>query len=38
VALTHEEHKPLTVPTGVYKVGRVREYDYFAEMERRVVD
>ena len=38
VTITHEEHKPITVPAGVYKVGQVREYDYFAEMERRVVD
>jgi hypothetical protein len=38
VTITHDEHKPLTIPTGVYKIGRVKEYDYFAEMERRVVD
>lgn len=38
VTITHEEHKALPIPTGIYRVGRVKEYDYFAEMERRVVD
>ena len=34
----YEEHKPLTIPPGVYRVGRVKEYDYFAEMERPIAD
>ena len=38
VVITHEEHKPLEIPTGIYEIGRVKEYDYLAEMERRVVD
>lgn len=38
VAITHEEHKPLDIPTGIYQVGRVKEYDYFKEMERFVRD
>jgi hypothetical protein len=43
VTIIHDEHKPLPIPTGIYRVGRVKEYDYFADMkepvwERRVVD
>jgi len=38
VTITHEEHKPLPIPEGIYRIGRVKEYDYFAEMERRVID
>jgi len=38
VTITHEEHKALPIPIGIYRVGRVKEYDYFAKMERRVVD
>jgi hypothetical protein len=38
VTITHEEHKALPIPAGIYQIGRVREYDYFSEMERRVVD
>lgn len=34
----HEEHKPVTVPPGTYQVGRVREYDPFAEEARQVAD
>lgn len=38
VTITHEEHKPLEIPEGVYEIGRVKEYDYFQEMERQVID
>ena len=38
VVVTHEEHKAIPIPTGIYKVGRVQEYDYFAEMARQVRD
>jgi len=38
VTIIHDEHKPLPIPIGVYQVGRVKEYDYLREMERRVVD
>lgn len=38
VVITHEEHKPMPIPTGIYKVGRVQEYDYFEEMARQVRD
>ena len=27
----HEEHKPITVPPGVYQVRRVRVYDHFSD-------
>lgn len=36
--IVHEEHKPLPIPEGIYRIGQVKEYDYFQEMERRVVD
>jgi hypothetical protein len=38
VVIVHDEHKPLAVPAGIYRVGRVKEYDHLAGMERRVVD
>lgn len=36
--VTHEEHKPITLPKGKYKVRRVLEYDHFAEEARQVRD
>ena len=38
VNLTHQEHKPITVDPGIWEIRIVREYDYFQEMERKVVD
>ncbi len=38
ITVTHEEHKPVTLPAGMYKVSRVREYDHFAEEARVVRD
>lgn len=38
VTITHEEHKPLEIPEGIYQIGRVKEYDYFQEMEHQVRD
>ena len=38
VTISHEEHKDLPIPPGKYQVGHVREFDYLAEMERRVAD
>ena len=38
VTITHDEHKPLPIPAGIYRVGRVKEFDYFAEMERQIED
>lgn len=36
--LTHQEHGPITLELGLWQVGGVREYDYFQEMVRKVVD
>ena len=36
--ITHQEHLPLTIPKGVWQIGRVQEYDYIEEQARRVVD
>lgn len=36
--VVHEEHQPLTLPPGDYRVGRVKEYDHFAEEARIVHD
>ena len=38
VLLIHQEHKPIKVNPGIWEIGIVREYDYFQEMERKVVD
>ena len=38
ITVTHEEHKPVTLPKGLYRVSRVREYDHFAEEARVVRD
>lgn len=38
VTISHEEHKPIEIPRGVYEIGTVKEYDYFQEMERNVID
>lgn len=34
----HAEHKPVTLTPGIWEIGRVREYDYIQELERRVQD
>ena len=36
--VTHEEHKPVTIPVGIWQVGRVLEYDHFTEEARHVQD
>lgn len=36
--LRHEEHKPIKLLKGVYRIEIVREYDHFKEEQRRVVD
>ena len=38
VTITHEEHKPITIPGGFYKVGIVQEYDYIEMQSRKVQD
>ena len=34
----HEEHHARTLTPGVWEVGRVKEYDWLSQMERRVQD
>lgn len=34
----HEEHGPITLTPGIWEIGRVREYDWFQQMERKVID
>lgn len=34
----HEEHKPVSLGKGIWKVGIVREYDPFEEEARKVRD
>lgn len=36
--VTHEEHKPMTIPKGNYQIGQVREYDFFEDEIRKVRD
>jgi len=38
VIIEHQEHREQTIPTGIYKIGQVLEYDYFAETARQVRD
>jgi hypothetical protein len=37
-SVVHEEHKTIEVPAGVWKIGKVREFDHFAEEARFVQD
>lgn len=36
--LQHQEHHAVLLPPGIYAVGRVREYDHFAEEAQEVMD
>ena len=36
--VTHEEHKPIVLPPRKWNSGQKTEHDYFADMERAVVD
>jgi hypothetical protein len=36
--IVHEEHNPVSVPPGNYRIGVVREFDYLANMSREVLD
>lgn len=38
VTVKHEEHKPISLDKGIYKIGIVREYDPFDEEVRKVAD
>jgi len=36
--IRHEEHKPLTLPAGNYRIRIAREFDYLRQATRMVVD
>lgn len=36
--VTHQEHKPIKLAPGSYRIGHEREYDHFAHVKRQVVD
>ena len=36
--VVHQEHKPVTLPVGTYRIGIVREIDPFAEEVKSVMD
>jgi hypothetical protein len=36
--IAHEEHGPLAIPAGLWEVVRAREFDYAANLGRRVMD
>jgi hypothetical protein len=38
VIIKHQEHKPITVPPGIYEIGAVQEHDYFEKAARAVRD
>ncbi len=38
VEITHEEHHPVTVPPGKWKVGITREFDHLQQEARNVAD
>lgn len=38
VALKHEEHSPIILPPGQYRIGVQREYDPFEKIIRKVAD
>ena len=36
--ITHQEHGAVTIPAGVYQIGKVCEWDYMQEEARQVRD
>lgn len=36
--LVHEEHNPISLAKGQYRLGLVQEYDHFTEEARAVID
>ena len=36
--VTHEEHPPITVAPGTYRIDREREVDHFSKTTRKVID
>lgn len=38
VALKHQEHSPIMIPPGDYRIGIQKEFDIFEKLTRRVAD
>lgn len=38
VSVIHNEHKPIVLEPGIWRVGIQREYDYMTEISRKVID
>lgn len=38
VTVVHEEHKSVTIDSGIWQISIVREYDHFQEEARKVID
>jgi len=36
--VTHEEHAPMAIPKGTYRIDREREVDHFSKTTRKVLD
>ncbi len=36
--VVHEEHKPVTLAPGLYRVQQAREFDYIGQLARWVAD
>jgi hypothetical protein len=36
--VTHQEHKPIRLAPGTYRVGHEREFDHFSLIARKVID
>ena len=36
--LTHEEHNPIELPPGIYRINQIQEFDYLTSETRVVVD
>ena len=36
--ISHEEHKTITLPPGLYEMGNEREKDWFSKSVRQVID
>lgn len=36
--LRHQEHKPIIIPAGTYRIGHEREFDWFQKVARKVID
>lgn len=37
-SVSHDEHSTIEIPSGTYKLGRQREYDYFEMKANQVID